>query len=390
MKNIAVVCKVMPLYRFGVFHELSKIKGRYNFTCFCDTKPIAGIETIPWSLANSDDGKDGINWVKTSNYFYGPVNLLWQTGIIKRILFSKYDYFIFEGATFQLPTWLFAILCRVCGKKVFFWTHGFKGLDKGLKKIIRRYYFKLAHALLLYGDSSKELMIKSGFDEKKLFVIYNSLDSAKQFKLLNNCNSDLIAVEKAKIFKVPDLMTIIFIGRLVKSKNVPFLLNAVKELSDAGQPVNCIIIGDGPEGDSIKTFILANQLENNIHLTGALYEEEAICKYFEMSDLMTSPGNVGLNCMHSLTYGVPVLTHNNFKFQGPEVEAIIPGETGLLFEHNNYEDLLAKIKEWRQVKFTREEIKKNCQVVITGRYNPIDQAANIVKAIDDIKNSSST
>ncbi len=67
MKHIAVVCKVMPLYRFGVFQELSKIKEQYEFICFCDTKQIAGIKTIPWSLANT---ANGINWVKTSNYFY--------------------------------------------------------------------------------------------------------------------------------------------------------------------------------------------------------------------------------------------------------------------------------------------------------------------------------
>ncbi len=378
MKHIALVCKVMPLYRFGVFQELSKTREQYEFTCFCDTKQIAGIETIPWSVANKTGG---INWIRTSNYFYKPEKLIWQTGILKRILFSKYDYFIFEGGTQQLPTWLFAILCRLRGRKVLFWTHGFKGLDKRFKKIFRGAYFNLAHGLLLYGEASKELMVKSGFDEKKIFVIHNSLDTARQFDLLNNCDSRLISEEKAKIFKSPNLLTAIFIGRLVSTKNIPFLLHAVKELLDTGQPMNCIIIGDGPEKDSIKTFISDNRLENNVHLTGALYEEETICKYFEMSDIMISPGNVGLNCMHSLAYGVPVLTHNNFQFQGPEVEAIVPGETGLLFEHNNYDDLLVKIKEWSNVKFTKEEVKKNCQEVIKSRYNPVNQAANIIKAI---------
>src|ERR1035437_5794011 len=129
-------------------------------------------------------------------------------------------------------------------------------------------------------------MKKSGFDENKLFVIYNSLDTTKQFDLLNNNNSHLKSEEKTKIFTSPDLLTVIFIGRLVKSKNILFLLNAVKELSEKVHPVNCIIIGDGPDMDSIKTFISANHLENNVHLTGSLYKEDAIYKYFEMSDLM--------------------------------------------------------------------------------------------------------
>ncbi|KAA9039293.1 glycosyltransferase [Ginsengibacter hankyongi] len=383
MKHIALVCKLMPLYRLGVFHELSKREDQYQFICLGDTKKEGGIEIIPWNLANKVN-EGGINWIKTSNYFYISERLLWQTGIIKRIIFSKFDYFIFEGGVFHLPTWLFAILCRLRGKKVLFWTHGFKGFDKGIKKLIRIIYFKLANGLLLYGDYSRNLMLQSGFDEKKLFVVYNSLDSDKQFRLLEKTNSHLVLKNKSQIFNDPDLQTIIFIGRLVPAKKISFLLNAVKDFSKTAHSLNCIIIGDGPEMDSIKSFIAFNKLEGNFHLTGALYSEETICEYFQMSDIMISPGNVGLNCMHSLAYGVPVLTHNNLKFHGPEVEAIIPGKTGLLFERNNYTDLLIKIKEWNNLKFTKEEIKKNCQKVITNKYNPVRHAEKIIEAINSL------
>jgi glycosyltransferase involved in cell wall biosynthesis len=383
MKYVALVNKLMPLYRLGVFHELSKKRNGYEFTCFGDTKKQAGIQSIPWDLANKVD-KGGINWIKTSNYFYIPERLLWQTGIVKRILFSKYNYFIFEGGVFHLPTWLFAILCRLRGKKVLFWSHGFLGTDKGLKKMIRTCYFKLADTLLLYGNHSKRLMVESGFSENKIFVIYNSLDTSKQFNLLNKPKPYVLRDEKTKIFENPDLFTVVFIGRLVKEKNIQFLLNAVKEFSQMKDPLNCIIIGNGPEMESIKNFISLNRLENNICLTGALYEEKDICKYFEMSDLMVSPGNVGLNCMHSFAYGVPVLTHNNLKFHGPEVEAITSGETGLLFEYNNCDDMLKKIGEWKNKNFTREDIRIKCHDILLKRYNPASHARRIIEAIDQL------
>jgi hypothetical protein len=109
-KQVALVCKLMPLYRLGVFRELSKKREGYEFTCFGDNKEQGGIQNIPWELANK---KEGVNWVKTTNYFYIPERLLWQTGIIKRIYYSKYDYFIFEGGVYHLATWVFAILCRL-------------------------------------------------------------------------------------------------------------------------------------------------------------------------------------------------------------------------------------------------------------------------------------
>lgn len=383
MKHIALVCKLMPLYRLAVFHELSKENGRHKFTCFGDTKQQGGIGIIPWSMANKVNS-GGINWIKTSNYFYIPERLLWQTGIVKRILSSEYKYFIFEGGVYHLPTWLFAILCRVSGKKVLFWTHGFKGFDKGLKKIIRTWYFKLAHGLLLYGNHAKEIMKEDGFNENRLFVIYNSLGTSDQYYKLNCFNSNLILELKSKIFNTPELFTVIFIGRLVKSKKIPFLLRAVKELSDQGRPINCIIIGDGPETNSIISFISVHHIEKYIRLTGALYIENEIFKYFEMADLMISPGNVGLNCLHSLAYGVPVLTHNNFQFQGPEVEAIKPGETGLLFEYNNYDDFLMKIDHWVNLKLSKEDYRMKCQEELRSRYNPVNHAASIINAIDSI------
>ena len=75
--------------------------------------------------------------LKTKNYFYKPELLLWQTGIISKILFSKYKIFVFEGAVSHIPIWLFAFLCKIFNKKVLFWTHGFRGHDKGFKKLIQ-------------------------------------------------------------------------------------------------------------------------------------------------------------------------------------------------------------------------------------------------------------
>jgi len=380
-KKVALVCKLMPLYRLGVFRELSKKREGFEFTCFGDTKEQGGIENISWELANK---KGGVNWVKTINYFYVPERLLWQTGIIRRIFFSRYDYFIFEGGVYHLPTWVFAFFCRLVGKKVFFWTHGFKGLDKGLKKVIRIAYFKLANALLLYGNYSKEIMITSGFSEKRLFVIYNSLDSSEQLKLLNSPKSYILMNEKAKIFNDSNLFTTIFIGRLVKGKKIELLLNAVKDFSLKNTPINCIIVGGGPELDFIIDYISFYNLEGKVFLTGALHEEKYICKYFEMADIMVSPGNVGLNCMHSLAYGVPVLTHNDFRFQNPEVEAIALGETGLLFEYNSYEDMFTKLEEWKNLKRTKEETRIKCHDILMKRYNPVSQANRIIEAINQI------
>lgn len=374
----------MPLYRLGVFQKLSTYKDGLEFTLFGDTKEQGGIETIDWKFAQKKN-EDSLRWVKTKNYFYKPELLLWQTGIMRRILFSSYKIFVFEGAISHLPNWLFALLCKICNKKVLFWTHGFKGLDNGLKKYIRTFFFKyLADGLLLYGHHQKKIMIGEGFSFDKIFVIYNSLRPEQQFKMLSQIDMNLLILKKQDIFIQPHNFTVIFIGRLVRIKRILDILKAVFTLKSQNLFINCIIIGDGPQKDELISYCQENTLESQIHFAGALYDEEQIAEYFAMSDLMISPGNVGLNCIHSLAFGVPVMTHDNFSFQNPEVEAIIEGETGSYFEYNNFDSLVATLINWIRSGKDKQVVIKKCHEKIKSNFNPDYQAKCIINAIKQI------
>ena len=81
-------------------------------------------------------------------------------------------------------------------------------------------------------------------------------------------------------------------------------------------------------------------------LYGPCYDERIIGEMFFNADVCLSPGNVGLTAIHALSFGCPVLTHDDFKYQNPEFEAIIPGETGDFFKKDNMADMKAKIELW--------------------------------------------
>jgi 1,2-diacylglycerol 3-alpha-glucosyltransferase len=382
--KIAVVCKLMPLYRLGVFQKLSSWEDNFEFTLFGDTKEQGGIENIDWTHTNRPNGEK-LRWIKTKNYFYRPELLLWQTGIISKILFSKYKIFIFEGAVSHIPIWLFAFLCKIFNKKVLFWTHGFRGQDKGFKKLIRILFFKyFSDGLLLYGHHQEEIMISEGFDSKKIFVIYNSLQPDIQFEILKKISHQEVHIMKQQIFKNRNAFTVIFIGRLVNGKGVIEILKASKKLIEKGLPINCILIGDGSEKESLEAYCIENELIENVFFAGSLYNEQEIAKYFALSDLMISPGNVGLNCMHSLTYGVPVMTHDNFTFQNPEVEAITENETGIFFKYNDFDNMIIKLESWIRTERNKQDTSLKCQEIIYKKYNPDYQANRIVFSIKQI------
>ena len=53
----------------------------------------------------------------------------------------------------------------------------------------KKAFYSLADNILLYGDYAKQLMIKEGFNSKKLHVIYNSLAYDKQLSIRNKLRS---------------------------------------------------------------------------------------------------------------------------------------------------------------------------------------------------------
>lgn len=82
------------------------------------------------------------------------------------------------------------------------------------------------------------------------------------------------------------------------------------------------------------------------------------------SSVTVAPGKVGLTAMHSMVYGVPVVTHGDASDQMPEWEAIIPGKTGSLFQSGNVQSLSDAILKWTQSQFPESTTQKECHKII--------------------------
>ena len=65
--------------------------------------------------------------------------------------------------------------------------------------------------------------------------------------------------------------------------------------------------------------------------------------------------------MHSMVFGTPCITHNDFPYQMPEFEAIKEGETGSFFKRDDINDLAKCIEKWFSTNGRmRYKIRQNC------------------------------
>jgi hypothetical protein len=155
-------------------------------------------------------------------------------------------------------------------------------------------------------------------------------------------------------------------GRYNITKDHLTLLDAISMLKETGKYYNVTFVGEGMERNVLEQQVKKLGLEQNVWFYGACYDEYQNAELIYNADLCVAPGNVGLTAMHTMVFGTPVLTHNDFKWQMPEFEAIVPNKTGDFFKSGDTTDLADKIEQWFNDKVNSREIVRNVC------YNEID------------------
>ena len=270
-------------------------------------------------------------------------NFYWQVGAIK-LLFKPYHTYIMTGEPYCLSHWILLILSKFTKKRMIAWTHGWYGRETTLKKTIKKAFFHLFNHILSYNEYAIQLMEKEGFDRKKMTCIANSLDSDR-IKLIRQQlkDTDIFSQHFGNTNPV-----LIYCGRIQKSKQIDMIIDSIERMNNEDFKVNFVIVGKDVEQTGLSEYVNKKHLQEQVWFYGACYDDAILGELFYNATVCVSPGNVGLTAIHALSFGCPVVTHNNFAYQGPEFEAIIPNYTGDYFQQGNIEDLTNKIRKWAQ------------------------------------------
>jgi glycosyltransferase involved in cell wall biosynthesis len=369
-KKILIVYHYIALYRKPIFQKLLEEK---IFYIAADLQSNNDIELMEF---NSTLFENKFHLLKNR---WLPIGLLWQANLLSLILSKKYDKVIFLGDPHFVTTWLSIFINKLTGKESYIWTHGFLNRSGKLMDSIKMFMYKLADGILLYGNEAKKDLINAGLKPKKIHVIYNSLDYENQKKLRKLIIVADIDKIKSKLFKKPNLLQLMFVGRLTKQKKLNMLINAMGILKKRGYEINLLLIGDGEQKSNLMQLVSQLGLDDYVNFYGKSYDEDELAPLICSSAICVAPGEIGLTAMHSLGYGTPVITHNNRDKQMPEFEAIIQNKTGMLFEEDSIESLMDTIVTFQSLDLT--EIRENCIAIIEKNYTPQVQVENIKIAV---------
>jgi len=363
--KVCCVFNYNPLYRYPIFSAIAD-----NFDCdfyFGDTvfQPLKAFD------ATKLKGFKHFIYAKKT----GVKAFIWHSQI-KDIFRKEYTHYILTGEAALLVNWLIIFYARLTGRKVFGWTHGAKDYPKNWRRrwLMQAFYRPLS-GILMYNRYNCQYMEALGCKKERLFVIHNSLDSAVQTKIYQSlAPSDIYQ----KHFGNSN-PTLIYIGRIQRVKKVDMILEAMKLLEQQGKLVNLVVVGANVDDDSFEKRIEELKLSDRVWMYGPCFDEQTNSELIYNAAACVSPGNIGLTCIHVLSYGTPVITNDNFNTQMPEFEAVVEGKTGSFFRENNVEDLADKIAYWTSI---TEQQRDECRSVAR---QTIEQEWSVDYQIDLLK-----
>ena len=364
MKKILYFTNIFPSYRKELWKNLIS-SSKIDFHIYFSENSYRGIGSSSIEMEFTREEMKKLHLIK--NRTIGGF-LWWQKEILKTLIKKDYDVVVFLGDMKILSNWIGILICKLRKKKICFWSHGIYGNEKGFKKYMRIFFLSLADDLLLYGDRAKNILIQNKFSENHLHVIYNSINLKEQTEVYQKL------LKTKKQIKKKQYYNLVFFGRLTKIKKVELLIPVLFKLNQNEVKYILKIFGEGPEKHHLKSLIKYYQAEKYIHFEKATYVEHEIGKLFFESDMLVSPGNVGLNAVHALCYGTPVLTHNNFSNQMPEHEVIEENHNGCFHLENDIDDIVKKIEHWfknNHQGYSGEKVRKN----LIKKYNPDTQVS---------------
>lgn len=374
MKSVDFITNIAPHYREHLWLELLKFKD-YRIKFFFGDEANSSIQQINFHGAPWLEYFDRLVWL--TNFRIRRV-LVWQRGVVANAAKTSSSIVIFLGDMYLISTWIAVLILRIRRRRIVFWGHGIYGSETGIKKFLRLSFLRLADFNLVYSMRAKQLLVNDGLPETRIGVIFNSLDYLVQTSLRQPVLADNF-YHDTNWFRWGDLPVLIYIGRLTKQKRLEKLLRVVNALNADGPRFNLLLIGDGPERQHLESLVSLDA--RMIHFYGACYREDQLAKLIANADLCVSPGEIGLTAIHSLSYGTPACTHGNFSKQMPEVEAIVEGITGTLFDESTG-NLQQCIEDWFGNSHDRGEVRTACYHMIDDKYNPAVQCRVLREALD--------
>ncbi len=162
-----------------------------------------------------------------------------------------------------------------------------------------------------------QLPIKPLIDKFADYVLVNNDEEKKQFQnsvvVLGAIDLKKIKIWKSKYKNLPKIYDGVFQGRFHPQKGVLELVDIWKLVVSKKPDSKLVMIGDGPLMKSVKLKVKKEKLENNIKLTGYLFDGPEKYRIFSQSKVVVHPAfydSGGMASYEAMAFDLPCVGFN--------------------------------------------------------------------------------
>ncbi len=170
-----------------------------------------------------------------------------------------------------------------------------------------------------------------------------------------------------------DEFVMLFVGQQRWEKNIRLIIDAMKQLKQAGELFKMIFVGEGYAADELKELVKKYKLQEYVKFLGVITDRKLLERVYAAADLFIFPSiydNSPLVIQEAAAFGIPsVLVKNS-----SSAEKIIDNRNGFLIE-NESEDLSKMITNLMS---HRDTIKNAGKEALKTIYQPWESIVNEV------------
>lgn len=328
-----------------------------------------GMVTVMEQIVSSEL-KEKYNIIHIPTYINGIKFRLFILAIIKFIFYKiKYNVELVHIHTASYGSFfrksIFVRICSLTNTKIILHAHGggFKEFYENENTFLKKYIINTlskVDKIIVLSESWKDFY-KQLVDEKKIEVIYNSIDIPN-------------TIEKDK----NEIIYGLFLGRLVERKGTYDLINAVENMVNKNNnKLKIILAGDG-EIDNVNKIIKEKKLEQYFDVVGWV-DKEKKQELLKKADFFVLPSyNEGMpmSILEAMSRKVLVIS----TYVGGIPEMVTNNINGILIDAGNIEQLSQALKKTIQEKEICKQMIEKAYKTVMEKFN-ID---NMINKLNDI------
>jgi glycosyltransferase involved in cell wall biosynthesis len=194
--------------------------------------------------------------------------------------------------------------------------------DEGILSLLAQYekwFYNSADTVRFQSEEYKRILIERGMAPEKLRFLPKGIDT-NIFRYIPNVREIFHSS-----FNIPHGINLLYAGRISKDKNVDFLLELHKELSEKYENINLIFVGDGPY---LKEFKQKARHLPRVFFIGKV-NREALPHIYSAADVFLFPSTTdtfGMVVLEAQACGVPAIVTD----EGGPKDIVIQEETGYI------------------------------------------------------------